>query len=207
MAEHEKYIGNKTNLFETLEYLQANNINPVSREDEIWKRYGDQASILKLDSVGFTRITKEFGIVYFLSRVIEMRNLVLPILKHNGCLSNQMKYDSVFAFFETPAQSLKAAIEANKAIKEAKLMLTEEEPFRICIGIGYGKMLYSETLEGYYGDEMNITSKLGEDIAVGNEILITEAAYASITDKQKELFEKHEAVISQTPATFYRTSI
>ena len=44
-------------------------------------------------------------------------------------------------------------------------MLSDSERMRVSIGIGYGDLLYSETLEGYFGEEMNYASKLGEDLA------------------------------------------
>ncbi len=61
-------------------------------------------------------------------------------------------------------------------------MLTEEEPFTVCIGIGYGRKLYSETLEGYFSEEMNFASKLGEDTVDGRETLITRNVYAALSD-------------------------
>ncbi len=61
-------------------------------------------------------------------------------------------------------------------------MLTEEEPFTVCIGIGHGRKLYSETLEGYFSEEMNFASKLEEDTVDGRETLITRNVYAALSD-------------------------
>jgi adenylate cyclase len=94
-----------------------------------------------------------------------------------------------------------------KRYKENEILLTEDEPFRICVGIGYGYLLCSETLEGHYGDQMNITSKLGEDIASGNEILLTEPAYADISDQHKQMFRARQVVISDTSLTCYETKV
>jgi len=66
-----------------------------------------------------------------------------------------------------------------------------------------GKMLYSETLEGYFGEEMNLASKLGEDIAEGGETLLTVAAYENADRELVKSFEKLSLSISGIVATYY----
>ena len=45
----------------------------------------------------------------------------------------------------------------------------------IAIGIGFGSILDLDG-EDFFGDEVNLASKLGEDIATGGEVLLTDAA-------------------------------
>ena len=53
----------------------------------------------------------------------------------------------------------------------------DENKIGLCIGIGYGKTL---VLEGYdfFGHQLNLAFKLGEDIAEPGEILVTQEALA-----------------------------
>lgn len=106
-----------------------------------------------------------------------MRQIVEPILKTYSNRNFKFEADNVYAIFDHPDDAVRAALDTHEAVHQSKLMLTENEPFRVCIGIGYGNLLYSETLGGYFGEEMNLASKLGEDTAEGGETLLTWAAY------------------------------
>jgi adenylate cyclase len=181
---------NEKNLFETLNDYIKRNIDPKVKEDEIWNRFGREVAVLILDSSGFSRTTKELGIIHFLTRLAHLRNIVIPIIEKKKCISHRTEADNIMAEFDTVDQALNVVIEAKLAIKEHGLMLTETQPYQIAVGIGFGKLLFSETLEGYYGEEMNLASKLGEDTAKGGEILITESAFQTITLKDQFQFEK-----------------
>jgi class 3 adenylate cyclase len=63
--------------------------------------------------------------------------------------------------------------------------------------------MYSALDNGVYGDEMNLASKLGEDIAGGEEILLTEAAYAGIEDHSKNGFKRKSITISGVRISYY----
>jgi class 3 adenylate cyclase len=106
-----------------------------------------------------------------------LRNIVKPIFDDHHCKLQNFSADNAFAFFDTVDDAIISARELHTEVYESRLMLTEDEPFQVCIGIGYGDMLYSETLEGYFSDEMNFASKLGEDLARCNETRITVNAY------------------------------
>ena len=58
--------------------------------------------------------------------------------------------------------------------------MNQDEPWGVAIGIGYGQMLDGGD-EGMYGHEVNLSYKLGEDIASAGEILLTDKSYQSLT--------------------------
>jgi class 3 adenylate cyclase len=89
-------------------------------------------------------------------------------------------------------------------IADKGIMLTANEPFRVCIGIGHGAMLYSETLEGYFAKEMNFASKLGEDTANGCETLLTESAYELATPALQAHFTPAHTGVSGLDLNYYR---
>lgn len=191
------------NLFQYLESLIDRDIDPVKYEEFIWKRYGRTVSVMVLDSSGFSRVSEKYGILHFLSRLMLMRRVVKPIIEQNGSIEFHFEADNVFAVFEHPDQAISTALACHQAIYDNDLMITEVEQFQVCIGIGFGPMLYSETLEGYYGEEMNLASKLGEDTADGGETLITEAAYAAASDDVVSMFQKREANVSGVAFPYY----
>lgn len=165
------------NLFDHLQDLISRNIHPTEREAEIWARYGSKVAAMVIDSSGFSRVTEQHGIVHFLSQLMLMRNTIRDICDGYHCHAFRFEADNVYAIFDHPDDAVHAAQRIHEVIHEKEIMLTPDEPFRVCIGVGYGDMLYSETLEGYFGEEMNLASKLGEDTAAPGETLVTQAVF------------------------------
>jgi len=56
-----------------------------------------------------------------------------------------------------------------------------EEQIVLCVGIGFGRVLRIGDAD-VWGKEVNAASKLGEDQAKGNEILVTEAVNTALAD-------------------------
>lgn len=192
----------KNDLFETIREHLKNNTDFHTMRIELWQRFGGRCATLVLDCCKFTRITQEAGIVHYLVCLLKLNDLIKPIFEKHGCCSYRCEEDNIYAEFKTPDQALAASLEANQAVKSAMLMLNDNEPFQICIGIGYGDVLCTQN-NGVFGDEMNLASKLGEDIAGGEEILLTEAAYASIDHKSKNEFKRKTTIVSNVPISYY----
>ncbi len=64
-------------------------------------------------------------------------------------------------------------------------MLPEDLDMHGEFGIGYGEILIIEN-EDIFGSEVNLASKLGEDLAQRGEILLTEAAHARVDASARE---------------------
>ncbi|MCH7742719.1 MAG: hypothetical protein IIB71_08690 [Proteobacteria bacterium] len=130
-----------------------------------------------------------------------------PILE--ACNNRDFKFeaDNVYAVFDHADDAIRASLEVHDTVRQRKLMLTDHEPFRVCVGIGYGRMLYSETLEGYFGGEMNLACKLGEDVALGGETLITTAAYENADPALVKSFTQKSLRIAGIDATYFRHQV
>jgi class 3 adenylate cyclase len=192
------------NLFDCMSRFIAAGIDPVSRHDEIWRRYGKTAAVLVVDSSGFSRVTKSHGIIHFLSRLMLLRKIAESIFDAHRCTGLHFDADNAFAYFDNVDDAVASALELHRSIYESRLMLTENERFRVSIGIGYGKMLYSETLEGYFSEEMNYASKLGEDLGVGDETRLTLNAYVNAQPQLIKAFRPEQAVWSGVTLSHYR---
>ena len=57
-----------------------------------------------------------------------------------------------------------------------------------------------------YGNELNLASKLGEDVGCGGETLLTEAAFSRLPAGEVKA-ERLEATVSDLLITYYRVSI
>ncbi len=159
-----------------------------------------------VDSTGFSRVSAAHGILHFLSRLASMRETVRPVLERHGHIIARFEADNVFAAFDSPDTAIRAAMDIHHAVEFSGLMLTDTEPFRLCIGIGFGRMLYAESMEGYFGKEMNLASKLGEDTANGGEILLTESTYNNASQELVAGFERRSTLVSGLSFDYYHAS-
>lgn len=181
-------------LLEFLAVCEQSSIPMAEREKEAWEKYGSEIAIMVVDSVGFSRTTKSHGIVHFLSKMAAAREAMRGVLEGSGAKSYSYHADNCIAYFSSPDKALDTALALQQAILTSGIALNEEELYGLSIGIGYGQVLYAESMEGYFGDEMNLASKLGEDIGGRDDILLTQAAYASLEEDAYSFQELRESV-------------
>ena len=74
---------------------------------------------------------------------------------------------------------MSAAVDVLKSLAAVNSGLPDIMDLYASIGIGYGEVLLVAA-EDLYGNEMNLASKLGEDLARSNEILLTETAFQQL---------------------------
>jgi adenylate cyclase len=142
---------------------------------DIWRRFGQTQAVLILDMAEFSHLSHCQGILEALSCIQDMNALVEPeILAQQGRLI-KFEADNAFAVFPEVAAAVQAALNIFAAVAAAGI--------GVSIGIGYGDILVIEDPIGhddFYGDQVNLASKLGEDTARSGELMITDAAYAQL---------------------------
>lgn len=143
--------------------------------DRAWEAYQDRVAILVTDLSGFTRLTRSLGSPKTLALLMEMRRVAVPVLKSQGGIPVKYQADDLFAAFKDPAAAVRAAVELRKTFTAPRHFLPTN--VKLCMGIGFGDVLWWGE-EDLYGEEVNLASKLGEDVASPNEILLTAAAAA-----------------------------
>ncbi|MCH2099924.1 MAG: hypothetical protein MK142_16200 [Pseudomonadales bacterium] len=151
-------------LLEFLADCERQQIPMTQREAAARQQFGERLAIIMADSVGFSRITQEAGIVHFISKMASARSLLGTVLQDSSATAFSFHADNCIAFFKTPDQALDAAIAMQRVICESGLALNGREPYGLSIGLGYGDVLRAGDEEGYFGNEVNLASKLGEDI-------------------------------------------
>ncbi len=142
-------------------------------ETAIFARFGRTQAVMFTDLVGFSRLVEAFGILHFLQLIQESEALFLPLIaQHRGqCLKREG--DSLLAVFDQPRDALacaRAMVAATMAVNPGRVA---EERIEVCIGLGYGTVLRVGDNE-VWGAEVNAASKLGEEMAKGSEILVTD---------------------------------
>jgi len=162
--------------------LDARNEHPESLgqiDGEIWQRFGRTRAVLVLDMCGFSRLTMRYGITHFLAMIRRLVTIVRPVIANAGGQIVKTEADNVYATFDDVPQALAAARAIQGSLDAANTFLPEDWDLHAAIGIGYGPLLLIGDHD-LYGSEMNIASKLGEDVAGRGEVLLSVGAHERI---------------------------
>ena len=168
--------------FEQLLLRYAENTTESGREkltQQLWRRFGAHKAVFVMDMAGFSRLTQKYGIVHYLSIVRRMQLASEPIVNQYGGQVVKFEADNCFAAFDNPHDAVRAAIALNIAFSTMNIFTEDEFDIRVSIGIDDGDVLMIGGPD-YFGNPVNLASKLGEDVAEPGEILISEHAYLQI---------------------------
>ena len=160
-------------------------------EESVWKEFGRAGAVCIIDMCGFTKTSQQNGIVYYLSMVRRMQVIVEPIIKENNGSVVKFEADNCFARFDTVEEALKAIKYIFIAIEATNRTTPDDLDIDLSIGIDYGRYLLLKGND-YWGTPINRASKLGEDIADNNMIMLTDTAWEKIT-----IATNYEAVIHE----------
>jgi adenylate cyclase len=153
-------------------------------ERSIEQEFGRECAVLVVDMTGFARETQLRGIVAYLALIRAMRNAAAIAVDTRSGRVVKAEADNLFCVFERAAEAIDAARE---------LVVGHD----VSIGIGYGRVL--DVGDDVWGDEVNLASKLGEDVAQHGEILLTEGACAQV----ETACERRLASISGLELVYY----
>ncbi|MBV9211253.1 MAG: adenylate/guanylate cyclase domain-containing protein [Acidobacteria bacterium] len=171
--------------------LQERNEHPERMAEidaAIKETFGETHAILIMDMSGFSRVTLQYGIIHFLAMIHRMNEIARPTIEEHGGEVVKFEADNAFAVFNEVDEAVEAAIDILKRLSAANTMLPPEFDMYGKFGIGYGEVLMLED-DDLFGAEVNLASKLGEDLAARNEILLTEEAYQRLKQQGREYEE------------------
>lgn len=136
-----------------------------------------RGAIVIVDNAGFTARMLTAGAPVALQDVWATRRTLIPVFREGRGEVYKVDADNLYVFFDDVAAAIHASQSAHRAMAE---LTSVNHRLRVSIGIGFGELYYVSSEDEYYGPEVNLASKLGEDIAAPEETLITEAAAAEI---------------------------
>jgi class 3 adenylate cyclase len=148
-------------------------------ETSLWEEFGAEYAVFVLDMSGFSLLTRKYGIVHYLSMVRRMQLTTEPIVKSYGGFMIKYEADNCFAVFPDPLAAVNAAIAMQHAFRAENLLTSDDLDIHISCGIDYGKILVVGR-EDCFGDPVNRASKMGDDLAVAGEILVSKEAMQMI---------------------------
>jgi adenylate cyclase len=185
--------------------LQERNEHPERAAEvdaKIRETFGETLAVFVMDMSGFSRQTVRHGIIHFLAKIHRVHAVAVPSIEARGGEVIKLEADNVYAVFPDVPEAVEAAVEINRRLDAANTMLPDELDMHGEFGVGYGEILVVED-EDMFGSEVNLASKLGEDLAERGEILLTEAAHARAASGPRE-FQRIELSVSGLELTAYR---
>ena len=138
----------------------------TQRETEkcIWDKFGCEYAVMFTDMAGFSSETSSRGILSALTRVYIAQEILAAAIEQNEGAVLKSMGDSLLAIFKNPDSAYNCATDLSRS--ELYSSLT--------IGIGYGKVLQFGKLD-IYGEEVNLASRLAEDLGTGGQLLVTKS--------------------------------
>ena len=187
--ELSRYNGWTEEVYQDFLDIRRGRLTPEAFAD----KYRRRRAILALDMTGFTKSAIHIGELESLLRVLDAQRVCIPVLKAAGADFLRCFADDIVALFEDPEAALDAAFEIHSRIEQFNQSIhASQHPTECCIGLGYGDV-FTIGPNRAQGDEMNRTSKLGEDIARANETLVTERGFEALRHREDVVFEEQRA--------------
>lgn len=142
---------------------------------DIWEQFGTTGTVLISDMASFSSTSRRSGICHYLKLIHRARRIIAPIIEANKGLLLKCDADNCYAFFEKTDDAIAASFAANAAIFDANQSFNEDEQIYLSVGIDRGRVLLVGK-DDFFGDPVNTASKLGEDLAIKAETLVTDRA-------------------------------
>ena len=158
-------------------------------------------TIMVLDMSGFTRATQQGNIISFLLSINQMQRLAVPVVEEHGGLLVRAEHDNLTCLFDRVEDAIRASREISERLESANVILPKDKELYASIGIGHGSILNVEN-EAIYGNEVNLSSKLGEDIGGLGDVLLTADAFEQVRNDDFK-FEKRTVSVSGLELTYY----
>ena len=172
----------------------------------IWERYGTEGAVFISDMASFSSTSRKIGVCHFLKLIHRARQIVAPLVADNDGLLLKCDADNCYAFFESTDSAIKASFEINEALFRHNDDFGIAEQIYLSVGIDFGRVLLIDELD-FFGDPVNTASKLGEDLAIKAETLVTERALDTSEFVVPENTERMVARISDIEIRYVRLAM
>lgn len=169
----------------------------------ILEKFAVQGTVFISDMASFSSTSRKRGVCHFLKLIHRARQIIAPIIAANNGKLLKCDADNCYAFFDTPDEAIKASFEVNAALFKSNEAFSLEEQIYLSVGIDYGRVLLIGDMD-FYGDPVNTASKLGEDLAIRAETLVTKRALEYSNFQVPELAERMVARISDIEIKYVR---
>jgi adenylate cyclase len=149
-------------------------------------------AVVFTDCADFTVRTLRDGILHFLMAFHAALDGVRAVVRRTGGLVVKVEADSLLLLYEDASRACAGALAVESFLRRFNRGRPTDERARFSYGIGYGDVL---DLDGdTFGPEVNLASKIGEDLARPGEILLTPGAASNVSATLRRRLAPHEPV-------------
>jgi class 3 adenylate cyclase len=201
MSEDGDLKGSEVRLWRLIEARTRPGADRAAIDRRIWDLFGAEWAIMFTDLSGFSRQVAAFGIIHFLQIIFEHKRLLLPVVADHDGILIKVEADSLLVIFKRPETALRCAIAMQHACQAYDQGRIPEEQILLCVGLGFGNILRIGDTD-LYGAEVNAASKLGEDTAKANEILVSRAVKDAVGDNPGVTYTQVTDAIPGSPENF-----
>lgn len=204
VAFHEPLTGHDE--FDSLIAGYSDETDPQKAEEirqRIWDKFGTEGAVFISDMASFSSTSRKIGVCHFLKMIHRTRQIVAPVIEANNGLLLKCDADNCYAYFQRPDDAIRASFAVNAALFNANDTYSLGEQVNLSVGIDYGRVLLIGDVE-FFGDPVNTASKLGEDLAKRDEVLVTRRAIEHSDYEIPELAERMVARISDIKIQYVR---
>lgn len=166
-------------------------------------KYAVQGAVFISDMASFSSTSRKRGVCHFLKLIHRARQIIAPIIEANNGKLLKCDADNCYAFFAEPDEAIKASFQVNAALFESNQNFPLAEQIFLSVGIDYGRVLLIGD-QDFFGDPVNTASKLGEDLAIRAETLVTKRALERSDFELPETAERMVARISEIEIKYVR---
>lgn len=169
----------------------------------IWEKFGVEGAVFISDMASFSSTSRKIGVCHFLKLIHRARRIIAPLIAKNGGLLLKCDADNCYAFFENTDDAVRASFDINEELFRHNDEFSLTEQIYLYVGIDYGRVLLIGDID-FFGDPVNTASKLGEDLAIKAETLVTKRALEHSTLRIPETAERMVARISDIEIRYVR---
>ncbi|MBE2249859.1 MAG: adenylate/guanylate cyclase domain-containing protein [Myxococcus sp.] len=152
----------------------------ASQHDAALRARMEPLAVFISDMSGFSKLTREKGIAWFLAQIRRMERVALPLLEKHGCELVKQYGDDLFVVSKDAARLVAFARDFLAALELEK---QRGHPLNVSIGITKGDVL--RVGSDLFGDAVNRASKLGEDLGEAEELLLGLEVYEALPVEAK----------------------
>jgi adenylate cyclase len=135
-------------------------------------------AVVFTDTADFTARTARDGILHFLMIFNRLVEASIPVLRAAGGRIVKVEADSLLLDFGGADEACRGVIALERLLRRTNAGRPANERLHFGYGIGFGEVLDLE--RDMFGLEVNLASKIGEDMARPGEALLTPAAAEAI---------------------------
>ncbi len=164
------------------DFLRRRTKTPAAKRPELdCKTFPElfrKRAVVFTDTADFTLRTARDGILHFLMVFDTVATLAEKVVKKTGGEMVKVEGDSLLLRYEDANAAVRSVLALDDAIQVYNRGQSENEQVHFSYGVGYGDIL--DTDHDMFGLEVNLASKIGEDLAEPGEALLTASASAAL---------------------------